>query len=86
MAIGTLAAMIYQTIWMVIYNSKHLINGTGKRFVKQMLINLLLFFGAYTVLPLFVSLKSVSISSWIMMAIEVAVLVAIIEIFINVIF
>lgn len=85
-AIGTLAAMIYQTIWMVIYNSKYLINGTGKRFVKQMLINLLLFFGAYTVLPLFVSLKSVSISSWIMMAIEVAVLVAVIEIFINVIF
>lgn len=37
-------------------------------------------------LPLFVSLKSVSISSWIMMAIEVAVLVAVIEIFINVIF
>lgn len=85
-AIGTLIAMIYQTIWMVIYNSKYLINETGKRFIKQMLINLLLFFGCYTTLPLFISLKSISLSSWIVMAIEVAVIVAAIEIFVNIIF
>lgn len=85
-AIGTLIAMIYQTIWMVIYNSKYLINKTGKRFIKQMLINLLLFFGCYTTLPLFISLKSISLSSWIVMAIEVAVIVAAIEIFVNIIF
>lgn len=85
-AIGTLIAMIYQTIWMVIYNSKYLISETGKRFVKQMLINLLLFFGCYTILPLFISLKSISFSYWIIRAIEVAVLVAVIEIFVNIIF
>lgn len=85
-AIGTLIAMIYQTIWMVIYNSKYLINETGKRFVKQMMINLLLFLGCYATLPLFISLKSISFSGWIMMAIEVALLVAIIEIIVNIIF
>lgn len=85
-AIGTLIAMIYQTIWMVIYNSKYLINETGKRFVKQMLINLLVYFGCDIILPLFISLKSISFSGWIMMAIEVALLVAVIEIIVNIIF
>ena len=85
-AIGTLVAMIYQTIWMVIYNSKHLISGTEKRFVKQMLINLLIFFGCHTAMPLFVSMKNVSISGWIIMAIEVALCVAAVELFVNVIF
>ena len=85
-AIGTLIAMVYQTIWMVIYNSKYLINETGKRFVKQMMINLLLFLGCYATLPLFISLKSISLSGWIIMAIEVALLVAIIEIIVNIIF
>ena len=63
-----------------------MISGTEKRFIKQMLINLLVFFGCYTAMPLFVSMKNVSISGWIIMAIEVALCVAAVEIFANVIF
>ena len=37
-------------------------------------------------MPLFVSMKNVSISGWIIMAIEVALCVAAVELFVNVIF
>lgn len=39
-AIGTLAAMTYQTIWMAVYNSKNFLNWPLRRFVKQVLVDL----------------------------------------------
>lgn len=40
-AIGTLVAMAYQTVWMAIYNSKHLLNWPLRNFIKQMLVDVL---------------------------------------------
>ena len=42
-AIGTLLAMFYQTIWMAIYDSKNLIHWPIKYFIKQLLVDLFYF-------------------------------------------
>lgn len=70
-AIGTLIAMVYQTVWMAIYNSKHLIQGEIKSFVKQIIVD------AITVVLMWVAttwidMRSVSYLSWFIMALEVA--------------
>lgn len=40
-AIGTLVAMAYQTVWMAMYDSKNIINWPFKNFVKQVLVDVL---------------------------------------------
>lgn len=40
-AIGTLVAMLYQTIWMAIYDNKNLIRWPIKKFVKQCSVDLI---------------------------------------------
>jgi O-antigen/teichoic acid export membrane protein len=40
-AIGTLSAMFYQTVWMAIYDSKNIIKWPIKSFIKQLLIDTL---------------------------------------------
>ena len=70
-AIGTLVALAYQTIWMAIYNSRHLIKGEIKSFAKQIIID------AITVLlmwaaTMWIDLISISYLSWFIMALEVA--------------
>ena len=70
-AIGTLVALTYQTVWMAIYNSKHLIKGEIKSFVKQIVVD------AITVVlmwiaTMWIDMRSVSYLSWFIMALEVA--------------
>lgn len=40
-ALGTLVALIYQTIWMAIYCSKNLVQNTGKETMRLMLIDIM---------------------------------------------
>lgn len=40
-ALGTLAALAYQTIWMAVYNSCHLLKWPLRNFVKHMLVDLI---------------------------------------------
>lgn len=40
-AIGTLVAMAYQTVWMAMYDSKNIINWPFKNFMKQVLVDVL---------------------------------------------
>lgn len=85
-AIGTLTAMMYQTIWMAAYNSKYLIKRRAEKFVKQMTVNLFLFFGCYIILPCFVFMEKVSFMAWIKMAVEVAGCVAAVDVLVNFLF
>lgn len=85
-AIGTLVAMLYQTVWMALYNSRNLIKGTRIRFAKQMTVDLMLFFGCYFVLPRFVIMKDISVLGWVVMAMKIAGLVAVIVVLINMLF
>lgn len=84
-AIGTLAAMIYQTVWMAIYNSKNIVYWPISSFVKQVFVDVI------TVLAGVVVTKSIGIAqysyiSWIVMAIKVALIQAMLLIGINLIF
>ncbi len=42
-ALGTMAAMIYQTVWMARYNSANLVRGTFRGFVKHVIVDTVTF-------------------------------------------
>lgn len=84
-AIGTLVAMLYQTVWMAWYDSKNIISWPFKKFLKQC--------GVYAITVLFASLVtfkipllSVSYLSWFIQAIEVFACWMVIVVIINSIF
>lgn len=84
-AIGTLSAMLYQTVWMAWYNSKHLINREMKEFVKQVGIDfIVLTIGIAS--TLWIKLSDLTYYSWIVMAIEVLIIWIATSVFINLIF
>ena len=71
-AIGTLAAMTYQTIWMGVYVSKHLLQRPVLHLVKRIAVD------AICLCLIFVStawihLPSLNYGSWIWMAVKVAI-------------
>jgi len=84
-AIGTLIAMIHQTIWMVLYNHKHLLKLPLKQFGKQILVDATVFCIGYGI-GLLISLKELTFLSWFVMAIEVAFLWGIIVLGVNILF
>lgn len=84
-AIGTLLAMGYQTVWMAWYDSKHLIKWPFRNFVKQVVVDIVtvsLCSIASSVFPM----RSASYMGWIINTIEVAVVWLIIMVVINTVF
>ncbi len=70
-AIGTLVAMFYQTIWMALYNSKFLIKRSMSVFIKQVIVDILTACLA-AVSTFWIPMLSLSYQSWILMAVEIA--------------
>ena len=70
-AIGTLIAMGYQTVWMAWFNAKHLIKISMKSFFKQMIVDILTVAFAGTVCS-FLTLIQISYLWWAVLAVEVA--------------
>ena len=81
-AIGTLVAMAYQTIWLAVYDSKHFIFWSLRNVIKQFAIDVL---SAALVIAVGcqMSLKEPSYISWILMAIKVSAVALIIIVGIN---
>ena len=81
-AIGTLAAMAYQTVWLAIYDSKHFVFWSMKSAIKQFAVD-----GITAVFIVVISgmltMQSVTYLSWIMLAIVTALLAVIITAFLN---
>lgn len=70
-AIGTLVSMVFHTVWEAVYNSRHLIKGEIKSFIKQIIvdgISILLMWLA----TMWIELKSITWGAWLIMACEVA--------------
>lgn len=84
-AIGTLVAMLYQTIWMAIYDSNNLINWPIKNFIKQFLIDILTVLIIILLGKMF-SLNDVTWIAWIVYAIKVSLLAIVFIFLINYIF
>jgi len=84
-AIGTLVAMLYQTIWMAIYISKNLIKWPIKNFVKQVFVDVITWgFGVLTTRKM--SMYGESFVAWTILAVKDAMIWIVIVIGINFIF
>ncbi len=84
-AIGTLVAMAFQTVWMAIYNSKNFIPGAIKSFIKQLCVDALTAFLGI-IATSWLSMRSTDVISWIILAIEVVLIWLLIVLVINLIF
>ena len=84
-AIGTLIAMLYQTIWMAIYDSKNFIKWPIRNFVKQFLID---FITAILIILIgkIISINDITWSGWILYAIKVSLIAVAFILLINYIF
>lgn len=84
-AIGTLAAMGYQTIWMAIYDSRNLIKWPFKNFMKQIFVDALtVTIGFFATKML--SLHTVTYISWVFLAVKTSAVWVAIVLVLNFIF
>lgn len=84
-AIGTLVAMAYQTVWMAIYDSKHLIKWPIKNFLKQIFVDFLTVM-ICSFLTRTLSIQEKSYLAWGILAVKTMVVWIIIVIVINLVF
>lgn len=84
-AIGTLAAMLYQTVWMAYYVSKNLIKWPFKKFLKQVGVDALSVVAA-ALASSWITMSSISYVSWVVMAIKVALIWLAVMVLINWVF
>ena len=84
-AIGTLCAMLYQTIWMALYDSKHILKISINEFIKHVAVDVLTVAIA-GVLTFRIPMRSVSYLSWVLLAIIDAAIWATVIVLVNTIF
>ena len=83
--LGTLAAMVYQTVWMAWYNSKNFIQWPMRKFAKQICVDAVSAVGIYC-LGVLAEMIGVSFFSWAFLAVKVTVIGIIVVIVVNYIF
>jgi O-antigen/teichoic acid export membrane protein len=84
-AIGTLIAMSYQTIWLSWYDSNNFIHYPMKLVVKQFLVDGVTAVSAITTCQ-FLKINELSYSSWVLMAVKATLITGAFVIVINTIF
>lgn len=81
-AIGTLAAMVYQTVWLAVYDSRNFVFWPMKTVVKQFVVDSVTAI-CIVMLSRMLTMRSVSYLSWIILAIVAALLAIIITVCLN---
>lgn len=84
-AIGTLVAMTYQTIWLAVYDSRHFIYWPLKKVIRQFLVDIISFILIIT-FSNYIFLKNINYFNWFIMAIEVAIIALFVVLSTNVLF
>ena len=84
-ALGTLAAMVYQTVWMAWYNSKNFIQWPMKNFFKQIGVDAVSAVGIFAIGSYF-SLSAVGYLSWVILAMKVTACGIFVALLINYVF
>lgn len=84
-ALGTSAAMVYQTVWMAWYNSKNFIQWPMKNFFKQIGVDAVSAVGIFAVGSYF-SLSAVGYVSWVILAMKVTACGIIVGAIVNYVF
>lgn len=83
--LGTMAAMVYQTVWMAWYTSKNFIQWPMRNFFKQMAVNAVSAVSIFTVTCYF-NMTGVSYLGWVVLAIKATVCGIFVVFLINYIF
>lgn len=84
-AIGTLVAMAYQTVWMAIYDSRSILPGVLKSFAKHVGVDaLIVVLGVLATWK--IRLSSITYRAWVMEAVVVFIIWAAISIVVNLVF
>ena len=81
-AIGTLAAMLYQTFWMAVYDSRNLIKWPFKNFIKQFIVDIITAMIMFFVNMVF-DMSAVSYIAWLVLALKVSICSLFIVLIIN---
>ena len=84
-AIGTLVAMFFQTIWMAWYDSRNIIEWPFNKFIKQLIVDCISVFTA-SLATFKIPLLSINYKSWFFLALEVACVWFVIVCLINFVF
>lgn len=87
-AVGTVIAMFYQTIWMAVYDSKNFIKWPLKKFAKQVMVDLITVVLLHLIvnapiLGAFFVMQETTYISWVLMAIKVSVTACIVVLILN---
>lgn len=85
-AIGTLVAMTYQTIWMAWYDSKHLIDRPLKLFVKQIIVDSIIFVCSFFTCKYILNSDINTVVEWIILAFEAMIVWFVISLVFNCLF
>lgn len=88
-AIGTLGAMLYRTIYLVWYLSRNILNRKGHHFVKNAVVDLICVAAVVLTVkcvPAFFSMEDISYLGWVILAVKVAVVGLVECVLINAIF
>lgn len=84
-AIGTLSAMFYQTLWMAIYDSKNILKRSLNHFYKHVFVDFLMAILG-TLLSFRIPMLNIDFISWILLAITDLIIWCVVVIGINIIF
>lgn len=84
-AIGTVMAMLYQTVWMAYYDLKNFVNFPLKLFYKHLIVDCISFVIAFLICNQF-SFTNISWLGWILFALRVVIIWLVLGVFINLLF
>ena len=84
-AIGTLVAMGYQTVWMAVYNSKNLIRWPLKNFAKQIFVDGLTVLIGFLATRIII-MPEVTYVAWLILAVKTAIIWIVIVCVLNMVF
>lgn len=84
-AVGTVIAMFYQTIWMAIYDSKNLIKWPFRNFIKQIIVDIISIIILHFA-TVFFTMNNISYLAWLILAIKVTLVGSATILIINMIF
>lgn len=84
-AIGTLVSMVYHTVWLAFYNSRHLIKWPLKKFKKRILVDCISCIPLFELIGFF-ELTELSYLAWIFLAVKVACIWGLWIVIVNVFF
>lgn len=84
-AVGTLIAMLYRSLYLAWYSSEHIIGRTSKKWILHFIIDTICVFGIVKI-SLFIPLSDISYLGWLLMALKVGAISFIITMAMNISF